>query len=299
MRFSVSLVVIGCTLCSVSSAGEIYVNNLLGNDMFNGAAPTSSVQGSGPCRTIRRALELAQFGDRIILADTGEPYRESVTLQGGRHSGTRTQPFVIEGNGAVLDGSRPVPKNAWGHFRDEVFHFQPPLTSFQQFFLDSRPAVRVPVENDDVLPDLEPFEWCLFQRRIYFRVEKGGLPQDYDLSYTSKTVGITLYEVRNVAISDLYVQGFQLDGVNAHDSAFAVLLSGLVCQGNGRSGISVGGASRVIIEACLAHYNGAAQVRTEGFCKAQILNCNLVEADAPGLVREGGEVVVVNEPSDE
>ena len=50
-------------------------------------------------------------------------------------------------------------------------------------------------------------------------------------------VGITLYKVRDVAIGDLTVQGFQLDGINAFDGAFDIQLSGVTCRGNGRSGI--------------------------------------------------------------
>lgn len=72
----------------------------------------------------------------------------------------------------------------------------------------------------------------------------------------SQTVGITLYQVLNVEIQDLVVQGYQLDGVNAHDSAFNVKLVGLTCRGNGRSGISIGGALRVELEACLVGNNG-------------------------------------------
>ena len=58
-------------------------------------------------------------------------------------------------------------------------------------------------------------------------------------------MGITLYEVRNVVIRDLIVQGFQLDGINAHDGVFDALLKKVTCRGNARSGICVGGASRV------------------------------------------------------
>ena len=93
-------------------------------------------------------------------------------------------------------------------------------------------------------------------------------------------------------IRDLVVQGFQLDGVNAHDGVFGAQLTELTCRGNGRSGISIGGASRVRVEACLVGNNGAAQVRIEGSCKAQLIGCDLLENTAPKIVREGGEVVV-------
>ena len=95
-------------------------------------------------------------------------------------------------------------------------------------------------------------------------------------------------------IRGLVVQGFQLDGVNAHDGAFNLTLTGMVCRGNGRSGISIGGASRVRIEASLVGNNGEAQLRTEGFSHTRLVNCDLIDDNpaAPALVRESGEVVV-------
>ena len=95
---------------------------------------------------------------------------------------------------------------------------------------------------------------------MYFRTEPNRLPQSYDLSYTARQVGITLYEVRHVIVRDLVIQGFQLDGVNAHDGVRDTALVGLNCRGNVRSGISIGGASRVRLDSCLVGNNGAAQL---------------------------------------
>ena len=120
-------------------------------------------------------------------------------------------------------------------------------------------------------------------------------PDDYRLSHTALTVGLTLYEVRHVVISDLIIQGFQLDGVNAHDGVYQASLMGLTCRGNGRSGISIGGASRVKIDGCLVGNNGEAQVRTEGFSRTEIIATELLDSTAPGLVKDGdgGKVTVV------
>jgi hypothetical protein len=106
-------------------------------------------------------------------------------------------------------------------------------------------------------------------------------------------VGITLYEVRHVVIRDLIVQGFQLDGINAHDGVFGASFIGVTCRGNARSGISVGGASRVRVEGCVVGNNGAAQVRTEGYSHTRVINSHLLDNTAPPVVREGGTVHVV------
>jgi len=282
-------------IAASSSARDIYVDNVAGNDLFNGTAAQSS-GSSGPCRTIARGLRSANKGDRIILANTGEPYRESITLQAGMHSGSVDQPFEIVGNGAILEGAASVPRRGWEHVDDHIFRFSPPRKSYQMLFVNGVPAERVRVApSDRQLPDLKTKQWSLFERYIYFCVEQGALPQEYDVSYSALPVGITLYEVRHVVIRDLIVQGFQLDGINAHDGVFGASLIGVTCRGNARSGISVGGASRVRIEGCVVGNNGAAQVRTEGYSHTRIINSHLLDNTAPPVVREGGHVHVEEE----
>ena len=95
------------------AARDVYVDNVNGNDRNIGSTNTNTSLGGGPCRTIARALKVAQEGDRIVVANTGEPYRESLTLFGLRNSGTPQKPFVILGNGAELDGAVRVDPRGW------------------------------------------------------------------------------------------------------------------------------------------------------------------------------------------
>ena len=97
-----------------------------------------------------------------------------------------------------------------------------------------------------------------------------------------------------LVILDLTVQGYQLDGINAHDNVFDAALVGLLSRGNGRSGISIGGASRVLIRSCLVGNNGYAQVRTEGLSATRIIESDLIENTAPKVVQEGGRVTIEN-----
>jgi hypothetical protein len=273
-------------------ASDYYVDNVAGDDRNDGTAAQAVGEYVGPTRTIQRALQRAGKGDRVIINNTGIAYQEGITLQGGRQSGTIAAPFELIGNGAILDGTRPVPAAAWLHYEGHVFRYRPPKMSFQLLFLDDKPAARIPIASRPQIEQLQPLQWCLFEGHVYFCVEEGRLPQSYSLSFTGLQTGITLYEVRNVVIRDLVVQGFQLDGINAHDGVFGATFSEVTCRGNGRSGISVGGASRVRIEASLVGNNGTAQVRTEGACRAEIVGCDLLDNTAPKIVRDGGKVVV-------
>ena len=285
------LTVLGCAALAATGFGaEFFVNNRTGEDFYDGRSPQPNNAGSGPVRTIARALQLASGSDRITLAKTDEPYRESITLFGSRHSGLAGQPLVIAGNEAVLDGSQPVPPRQWQSVGGSVFRFTPPTPGPQQLFLDGRPAVRVPVGLDGQMPRLEPRQWCYHEGGILFKVEPTKLPADYNLSYAALPTGVTLYFVQHVAIVDLVVQGFRLDGIQAANTARNIYLAGIVARGNGRAGLTVGGASLVEIEACLAGANGAAQLITMPWSETQIRRCRLLGDSADGWVDRGGRV---------
>ena len=281
------------TCAARAGAADLFVDNVLGDDRRDGTATVAADRSSGPLHTITHALRLARAGDRIVLAKTDQPYRESITLSGARHSGNVLQPFVIEGNGATLEGAEPIPHDGWQHDRGAVFRYRPARTSFQQLFLDDTPAVRRYLNSlHGRLPDLKPLQWCMFDGSIYFCVEPDKLPGDYRLSCATLSVGITLYEVHDVVVSGLVVQGYQLDGVNAHDGVAECLLTDLTCRGNGRAGVAVMGASHVEISGCLIGDNGLAQLYCEGQSLASIENSQLLPGTAPPVMRRGGRMFV-------
>lgn len=287
-----------CTsLAADAQARDLFVDNVAGDDRLDGTQPRMAGALSGPVRTIGRALHLALPGDRIVIAATDEPYRESITLAGSRNSGDGYQPFVIEGNGATLDGSLPIPPEVWEIVSADVYRFPPERKAHAQLFLDGRPAREREVKRDAYgPPELEPLEWCLFRGQVYFRVEPERTIDDYELSHAVLQTGITLYKVQNVAVVDLVVQGFALDGVNAHEGVRDGLLLSLTCRGNGRSGIAVVNTSQVLIEDCLVGANRTAQLYTEGFSLAEVHDSDLLSERAPAVVQRGGHVVIEGTP---
>ncbi len=291
MRALCGFVLVSLAMVGTSFARDILVSNVAGDDLFNGQAWERTPDRSGPVRTIARALRLANMGDRIVLAKTAEPYRESFSLVGSRHSGRAGQPFMIVGNGAILDGSAPIPAEAWEYDQGHVFRFRPREVGIEQLLLNDRPAQRVSAGFPATqLPKLQPLEWSQWRGMIYFCVEKDRLPGDYRLSYAQKQTGITLYQVERVTITDLVVQGFRLDGVNAFNSARQVYLARLTCRGNGRSGITVGGASTVTLEGCLVGNNGQSQLLTLPWSETTVLASNLLPLTAPAWVDQGGKL---------
>lgn len=281
---------------SLAAARDIYVNNVAGDDFLEGERPMPHPAG-GPVRTIGRALELVLPGDRIVLANTGEPYREAVCLSDTLHHGDPLRPLVIDGAGATLDGSRPIATESWQHVSGDVFRCRPYRPTYQQLFLSGKPLRRKPVATgSENRPELDPLEWCLHEGLIYFRVEKDRLPADYDLACAYHPAGITLYHVHDVLIRNLVVQGYQLDGINAHDGARRCRAEGVTLRGNGRSGLAVAGCSHFDLVGSLVGDNGAAQVYVEALGHARIEQSSLLDNTAPPVVQKGGRVVTAEAP---
>src|SRR5437867_2250291 len=156
MRHCLCLFVVSLFVAS-TAARDIFVDNRLGDDRRDGTTPVI-VGETGPCRSIAKALRIARPEDRIVLANTGRPYRESITLEGAKHSGTSRYPFTLYGNGAVLDGTVPLAGATWEYVGGQIFHTRPPHMSYQQLFLNDLPAVRTqPPAN--VRPQLAAREW--------------------------------------------------------------------------------------------------------------------------------------------
>jgi hypothetical protein len=274
-------------------AGDIFVDNLVGDDRRNGREPATIGVGIGPVRTITKALRLANKGDRIVLANhPGLPYRESITISGGYHSGIAGFPFELIGNGATLDGSLPLAEAEWEFIAGETFRVRPPRGAHQRLFNNDQPLEFV-APRGEVRPVLKPLQWTLLGGQIYFCCEKNKLPTSYNLSCCGLQTGITLYQVDDVLIIDLIVRGFQLDGVNAADTARKTKLLGVVSIDNGRSGFTVAGASRVTLDQCTGAGNGNSQLRAEGFSQTTVRDSELDPKSAPALVQDGGRVFKV------
>src|SRR5215203_4140509 len=113
MRFAIILTISTLAAGTSASARDIFVNNLLGDDRRGGTMAEVGGENVGPCRSIAKALRIATPGDRIMVANTGQPYREGISVQGPWHSGLDRFPTVISGNGATLDGTMSLADASW------------------------------------------------------------------------------------------------------------------------------------------------------------------------------------------
>lgn len=290
---ALSVVSIALVACGDGYSRDLYVNNAIGNDHLSGLRELP-VERQGPVRSIQRALCLAQPGDHVHIAKTDAPYREQISISGPCLRGRADRPFVIIGNGATLDGTVVAQQGAWQHEAGDVFALRPLRLTYQQLYRDGSPAKRARlVDFTAVDEQLEPLHWALASDRILFRVEQGQLPAAYDLRHAGLQTGITLYNTEHVRIENLIIQGFQQDGINAHELARDCVIARAECRGNGRSGISVGGISRVEIKSCNLYDNGVAQLRVEGQARVALAECDVAESpDAIAYDIGGGELTI-------
>lgn len=305
-----ALVVAAALSSSPLLARDYFVNNSTGNDAFSGLQETAETQYAGPLRTIQRALKKVQPGDRIILAKTDEPYREMLSLSGPNHRSDGVNPLVILGNGAVLDGTRPIDPRSWKFVADSVYRYEPRRKGPQMLFLDGTPAKRmagaigagvIPADSAPLVDrlSLDALAWDRDWQFNYFRTEEHRLPETYPLSQAVLDVGITLHHARGVRIEDLVIQGFRVDGVQFADGTNECELSGCTLRGNGRSGVAVVNSSRAVISNCLIGNNGEAQVLASDYSVTILRGNDILEDGAPAIVKTGMAEVVVEEAGGE
>ena len=263
-------------------AKDIHVNNTTGYDRNLGQS-AGTVDGlAGPVKTIARAIELSEQGDRIILAPTGSPYRESICLFGKKQSGDEFNDFSIEGNGAILDGTELLPLEVWSHAFGNTFRFRPSKFTYFQLFEAGRPLQRIAVESGaKIPPPLAEMEWCICSGFVYICLENFKRPQDYRFIYSEKMTGITIMQTTGVRINDLIVQGYQIDGISIVNNTKNVVLDNVIVRGNGRNGLTVGAASTVAVGYSLFGDNNSVQIAMDERSELLLFLSELKGTDAP------------------
>ena len=195
------------------------------------------------------------------------------------HSGTAYAPFVIEGQGAVLDGSALVPPDAWQFaMADDIFRFQPEHKQSQQLFLDGYPLKRV-ASHPRRLAVAEIGTACnghWWTVGFIFASSLGSCRKIICLTYAKLSVGITLYKVDDVLIHNLTVQGFELDGINFHDATGPCRLIDVTARNNGRSGVAIVGASTAELHSCWLGSNGLCQLFMEDYSTCDLIHTEVV-----------------------
>jgi len=267
-----ALVVAGCR---GAVAETYYVNNRVGNDRFDGLSELPIGGDNGPVRSLGLALRRAGKSDVIVIAATGNPYFESLTLMGPKHSGTGLHPFQIIGNGAELSGARPLPPEQWQLAENSIWRITPIRKGHFQLIDNGVALPEVPCPREaTALPERPVGHWCAWRGSIYFRTDIETSPRDMDLSIAEDGVGLTLLAIENVVIGNLSLKHYRLDGINAHDRCREVVLDRITATENGRSGITVAGCSKVSIFDSASRANRSNSLLITELGQADVEDCD-------------------------
>ena len=298
-RLLTGLVLCGVLMGSSVSAREIYVHNTKGSDEFYGLTESPTNQ-NGPVRTIQRALEVAHGGDTVVLMKSDEPYRDSATLYGQKNSCVPGFTFVLDGNGAILDGSEPIPDAQWHPIgQNGIFSYEPVYTAYLNLYKAGVPLEKVnpqTLADKDGLVDLtklQEMQWCLYNGLVYFRPANDTLPEEHKLSISGHRNGLALLHVRGVEIKNLTIQGFQHDGIIASNAATDIHLENVVCRGNARAGVTVCEGCSLWLKDSLVGNNCEAQLLTEPLAQVSIFNTTLISNTAPSWV-DNSRMILAN-----
>ena len=262
------MVLTGFLSTSNLEAKTIYVDNVQGDDIYDGGAKEPSSTSTGPVRSIGKALRLARFGDTISIANNGVPYVESLSLVGMKHSGDKYLPFTIEGNGALVQGSQPVHPLAWELVGATLWKITPRLKSHAMLLSDGKQLPEIkPSNTTTMIPEIPAGSWASWQGSIYYQARPKEDVRTIPFEIPVYRVGLSLYRTCHVRISNLQFQHFQLDGILLFDQNEEVFLDRMISTQNGRAGLTVSGTSKATISQSQIEQNRDEQIRVRGTAK--------------------------------
>ncbi|MBA3315159.1 MAG: right-handed parallel beta-helix repeat-containing protein [Planctomycetota bacterium] len=258
-----------------ASAKVIYVNNRTGDDVHDGTSPEVGAARAGPVRSLTRARVLIGPGDEVEIANTGDPYFDSLRLIGGRASGVASHPTVVRGNGAILDGSETIDPNDWVALGNGLWRLDPKRKGWFRLVRSSEVVTEAAHADSAGLPNPAAGSWAAWRGSIYYRALAEELPPLEPYRLATREAGIFFYGVHDVIVENLTVRHFRLDGVNAHDQTRRVLLQNVVSEKNGRSGVFVGGSSSIILQGGSTNDNREASLLIHERAKADVREVKL------------------------
>jgi len=243
-----------------SGGREYYVDNEQGDDAASGLSAVPGEGGSGPVRTLEKAVSLLKPGDTLHLANNSTPYRETLLLKDT--SGEPGRPIVIDGHGATITGTGPLRVEDWTEEGPGLFANDKLLPQLQEsddaarvqriFFLfngsmqrmgrsskgnQSRRTLKAP-------GDLLPGEWTFDKEThtFYIKTEGSLAEANIEVPYRENCValrgrkgkGVQQVIIRNLIATHALNDGFNFHGHGIRD----VLLENIAAYECGDDGYS-------------------------------------------------------------
>ncbi len=253
------------------NTATIYVNNILGNDRYDGKSATPNAS-TGPVKTIQKALDLVPISGRVEIINTGKPYLSGNKLRKG---GTLEKPLIIEGNGAVISGLGIVHENEWTNIEGNIYKrpFWPmsnQLKSSKEYNtwigipeiwrVNERPAKNC-TSKEELINTPGGFWWNKEEKAVWFNLPK-------DKKFSDLTIELPLPrgngsgmnvsgDFGHIIIKNLRSEFAFNDGFSAHLSVKNLVFKNCIAVNNCGQGFSMHDKTQVEIEDSFASRNAS------------------------------------------
>jgi len=252
------------------------VNSRSGADSAEGTADQ-------PFATIKRAIALAQPGDTISLDPQGSPYDEQIFF--ADKSGTESEPIILDGQGAVIDGSVPIRPEEWERVSDglykstilpQIYCYKANPAYVGRFFFvwegkinrmgRSLKGSQTPYKKPE---DLAPGEWTYAadETAFYLRVPDGMPLESAPVRVPKIVSGVQItgnchhLVIRNVKVRHVINDGFALTtGAGPGNTVRNIRFENIRAEECGDDGLSAHGDCEVFVDGFYSRANST------GYC---------------------------------
>ncbi len=209
-------------------AADVFVNNQTGSDA------NDCLTADCAAATFDKAMKVAKPGDRLIIANTGKPYYESLFLKSDL--GKDGQNFVVEGNGAVISGLGKLDMSKF-ELKDGQYYYE-----LGKKASNLNPKIYI---GDQQFPEakdksnVQPGEFAWTGSGFVFAPAIGKTIKDYELNASLRDSGVVYINAKNITVRNLISEHNQNDGFNFHGSCYNLVAENIVGRNNGDDGFSI------------------------------------------------------------
>jgi len=269
----------------------VYLDNAIGSDGNDGSSPSPAGENVGPVASISRACDLLQESGKLIIKNTGRPYRGSLILVG--KGGTPEQPLIIEGNHATLEGLEAAKPSDWKVEQDRIISMEFSGAGIGFFVVrDGIPPIWA-----KSLKDIQPGEnfHDKAANRGYYCLPEGKSLQDLKLEVPTGGCGcgVEIIGASNIIIRNLQCRYFCNDGFNFQGECEGLLLEHIEGYLNGDQGFSCHATVSCVVVDGNFHNNDSGIADT-AFSRSSFYGVLVSANRSYGVLFEGGEHSIVN-----
>lgn len=242
-------------------AADLYVDPKTGNDAADGSMES-------PFKSVTVAIKRAIGGDTIHLVHHDEPWMDLPTFHS--KSGELGKPIVLDGQGAVLDGSEALDPSQWEDQGEGLFCSEALLGDASRavidrfyFLIDGKMnrmgrSLKGPKDPWKTPDELKPGEWCWIEETntFYLRIEPGKKLAEAKIALPRKTNGVAISgDCNHLVIRNLTATHVQNDGFNIHGKTRNVRFENVKAIECGDDGISAHGDCRIEVDGMVSTGN--------------------------------------------